>query len=67
MLMCVFVCVCVFSGSGPSFDMREVADRLSVLKKEVDELEREERQLDSDTDIVNHYVDEITMDLANQK
>ena len=55
------------SGDGQSFDVCKLAERVNVLKKDIVQMEREEQRLDKDRIIVDHYVKQITQDLANQK
>jgi len=57
----------VSSGDGEAFDMSEIAEQVNILRKEVSQLESEEHRLDKDIVIVEHYVDQVTKDLANQK
>jgi len=57
----------VCSGDGQSFDVCKLAERVNVLKKDIVQMEREEQRLDKDRIIVDHYVKQITQDLANQK
>jgi len=57
----------VFSGSGQSFDVSEIAERVNDLKKEIVQLQRDEQRLDKDKVIVDHYIKQITKDLANEK
>ena len=55
------------SGEGQTFDTSEIAEQVNVLKKEVSQMERDEQRLDKDIVIVDHYIKQITKDLANQK
>lgn len=57
----------VFRGDGRSLNIGEMAGQLNDLKKEVEQLERDEERLDSDRVIVDDYIKQITKDLANQK
>jgi len=59
--------VCLYSGDGQSFDVSEIAERVNVLQNEVGQLERDEQRLDKDKFIIEHYIKQITEDLANQK
>jgi len=59
--------VYLYSGDGQSFDVSEIAERVNILQKEIGQLERDEQRLDKDKVIVEHYIKQITEDLANQK
>ena len=59
--------MCAFSGDGRSFDTSKIAEQINVLKKEVAQLEHDEQRLDKDRVIVDHYIKQITKDLANQR
>jgi len=58
---------CVSSGGGEAFDVDEIAERLNILKKEVTQLENEEHRIDQDRLIVDHYIQQITKDVTNDK
>jgi len=45
----------------------EIAERVNDLKKEIVQLQRDEQRLDKDKVIVDHYIKQITKDLANEK
>lgn len=59
----VYLC----SGDGQSFDVSEIVERVNILRNQIGHLERDEQRLDKDKLIVDHYIKQITEDLANQK
>lgn len=63
----VIIFLFMFSGDGETFDMSEIAGQVNILKKEVSQMESVEQRLDKDIVIVEHYVNQVTKDLANQK
>jgi len=64
---CSVTFCCVSSGGEESLDMNEIAERVNILKKEVAQLENEERRIDQDRIIVDHYLQLVTRDVANDK
>jgi len=62
--------LCVFSGGadiGTSIDISKIIERMNSLKKDISKLQQEEQRLDKDKVIVDHYIEQITVDLLNQK
>jgi len=57
----------VFSGDRQVFNVSEVAEQVSVLKKDVVQLAREEHQLDKDKLVVDQFIKQLTADIANEK
>ena len=62
--MCGYDC---YRGAGPGCNTREISDRLMVLKEELDELERRERELDEHKSWVQQSIKNVTDDVSNHQ
>ena len=62
------ICFYVFArGAGPGANTREISDRLMVLKSEIDELDRRERELDQHKMWVQQSIKNVTDDVNNHQ
>ena len=52
-------------GAGPGANTREISDRLMVLKSEIEELDRRERELDQHKMRVQQSIKNVTDDASN--
>ena len=52
-------------GAGPGANTREISDRLMVLKSEIEELDRRERELDEHKMRVQQSIKNVTDDTSN--
>ena len=55
----------VIRGAGPGANTREISDRLMVLKSEIEELDRRERELDQHKMRVQQSIKNVTDDTSN--
>ena len=58
-------CSLVIRGAGPGANTREISDRLMVLKSEIEELDRRERELDQHKMRVQQSIKNVTDDTSN--